>query len=435
MIIQRIINISPETIKKIELIKIYIFFIISIIISFLSIFYNTQYGLKICINIFITYVSIDIFFCKKDSILHHIFGYLLCKYIFENNVDMTENNYIYKTILHTEISSIFLSIKLLIDWYNTDIEKSKYNKLIKIIKIYYHINDLIFLYLFYKLRIYDYFYNIIQNENTYIEIYNNINNSIIKNIKIYISIYGLFIINIYWFSLIFKKLYKTIIVINFPKINTELCAEYILSYSFYINLFIVLKYYTENYHEYLLFDLVGVFLLSNISGIYHYEKYDYLIKNNTNIFDITSTKLLLPFIYDKYAIQLRSLFALISLLLMKNIYNFYIHIIYHLISFFYFNTTIIELLLENKKIIYDNSEESKKIIKQFDLLSSIPCLLDLIYIIYYSNTIKQKTNLLLITILLGITLFVKPFYSLNHVLLHVLIIFQTLFLVNCILDM
>ena len=42
-----------------------------------------------------------------------------------------------------------------------------------------------------------------------------------------------------------------------------------------LNLFIVLKYYTENYHVYLLFDLVGVYILSNISGIYHYEKYDF----------------------------------------------------------------------------------------------------------------------------------------------------------------
>jgi hypothetical protein len=160
----------------------------------------------------------------------------------------------------------------------------------------------------------------------------------------------------------------------------------------------------------------------------------HLIKNN-KIFDITSNELLLPFIYDKYAIQLRSLFALISMLLMKNIYNFYINIIYHLISLFYFNTTIIQLLFENKKIIYDNSEESKKIIKKFDLLSIIPCLLDLIYIIYYSNTIIQKTNLLLVNILIAIILFIKPFYNLNHVLLHILLIIQTLCLANCILDM
>jgi hypothetical protein len=432
MIIQKIINISPETIKKIDLIKIYIFFIISIIISFLSIFYNTQYVLKICLNIFITYVSIDIFFSIPDSVWHHIFGYLLCNYIIENNVDMEQNNYIYKTILHTEISSIFLSIKLLIDWYKTDIEKSKYNKFIK---IYYYINDLIFISLFYKLRIYDFFYNIIQNENFYTVVYYNIGDSIIKNISLYFSIYGLFILNIYWFSLICKKIYKQIIIINFPKINTEICAEYILSYSFYINLFIVLKYYTENYNKYLLFDLVGVYLLSNISYTYHYEKYDYLITSNNNIFDITSTKLLFPFIYDKYSIQIRSLFALISLLLMKNIYNFYIHIIYHLISLFYLNTTIIELLLENKKIIYDNSEESNQIIKKFNLLSIIPCFFDLIYIIYYSNTVIQKTNLLVINILIVITIYVNPFYKLNHVLLHLLLIFQTICLINCILDL
>ena len=429
MIIQKFINISPETIKKIDLIKIYIAFIISFIISFLSIFYNNDYFLKICLNIFMKYVVIDVFFSTPDLIIHHILGYLSCQYILENNIDMMQYNNICKTLLNTELSTIFLSIKLLIDWYKTDIEKSKY------IKIYYPINDLIFLYLFYKLRIYDYFYNIIQNENLYKVIYYNIEDSIIKNIKIYSSIYGLFILNIYWFSLICKKLYKAIIVTNFPNLNTQICAEYILSYSFYINLFIVLKYYTKNYNKYLLFDLFGVFLLSNISGIYHYEKYMYLIKNNNKTFDITSNELLLPFIYDKYAIQLRSLFALISMLLMKNIYNFYIHIIYHLISLFYFNTTIIELLLKNKKIIYDNSEESKKIIKKFDLLSSIPCLLDIITIIYYSNTIIQKTNLLLITILLGITLFVKPFYNLNHVLLHILIIFQTLCIVNCVLDM
>jgi hypothetical protein len=431
MIIQRIINISPETITKINLIKIYIAFSISFTMSFLSTFYNTQYVLNICLNIFMKYVAIDLFFSSPDLVLHHIFGYLSCQYIVENNIDMMQNNYIYKTFLNTELSTIFLSIKLLIDYYRADIEKSKYNKFIK---IYYHINDLIFLFLFYKLRVHDFFFNIIQNQNFYTVIYYNIGESIIKNIKIYISIYGLFILNIYWFSIICKKLYKTIIVTNFPKINTLLCAEYILSYIFYINLFIVLKYYTENYHEYLLFDLVGVYVLSNISGIYHYEKYVYLINNN-KIFDITSKELLLPFIYDKYAIQLRSIFALISILLMKNIYNFYIHIIYHLISLFYFNTTIIQLLFENKKIIYDNSEESKKIIKKFDLLSSIPCLLDIISIIYYSNTIIQKTNLILVTILLSITLFVKPFYNLNHVLLHILIIFQTLCIVNCALDM
>jgi len=209
MIIQKIITISPETINTIDLIKIYIAFIISFIISFLSFFYNNDYFLKICLNIFMKYVTIDVFFSTPDLVLHHIFGYLLCQYIIENNIDFMKNNSIYKTFFNTELSTIFLSIKLLINWYKTDIEKTKFNKFIK---IYYDINDLIFFCLFYKLRLHDYYYNIIQNENTYIEIYSSIEYLIIKNIKIYIAIYGLFILNIYWFSLICKKLYKSIII-------------------------------------------------------------------------------------------------------------------------------------------------------------------------------------------------------------------------------
>jgi len=191
----------------------------------------------------------------------------------------------------------------------------------------------------------------------------------------------------------------------------------------------------ENYHEYLLVDLFGVLILSCTSGIYHYEKYEYLIKYNNKIFDITSKELLMPFICDKHAIQLRSLSALISFLLMKNIYNFYIHIIYHLISLFYFNTTMFELLLENKKIVYDNSKESNQINQNFELFAGIPCLFDALTFIYYSNTVIQKTNLLLIIILIGITFYVNPFYNLNHVFFHILLIIHTIFAVNCVLDM
>jgi hypothetical protein len=156
--------------------------------------------------------------------------------------------------------------------------------------------------------------------------------------------------------------------------------------------------------------------------------------NKNIVFNVTTKKLLLPFIYDKYAIQMRSLFALITIFLIKNNNKFYISIIYNSISLFLTNINIINLLLENKKLIYDNSEESKKMILKFDLLSSIPCLLDIITIIYVSDTIIQKTNLIVITILLGLTLFIKPFYNLNHILLHTLLIIQTICIIKCVLN-
>ena len=52
MIIEKFIKISPETKTNIDLIKIYIAFIISFTISLLSIFYYTDYYLQICLNIF-----------------------------------------------------------------------------------------------------------------------------------------------------------------------------------------------------------------------------------------------------------------------------------------------------------------------------------------------------------------------------------------------
>lgn len=336
MIIEKFINISPETKKTIDLIKIYIAFIISFIISFLSIFYNTNYYLQICLNIFTSYVSIDVFFSTPDLVLHHIFGFFACQFITENNIDFMINNDIYKTFFNTEFSTIFLSIKLLIDWYKKDIEKSKY---IKFIKIYYTINDMIFLYLFYKLRIHDYFNNIIKNENLYITIYDNINNSIIKNIKIYTSIYGLFILNIYWFFIICKKLYKQVIVKLFPSIDNELNAKYIIN----INYLIIIYYYLKNIKKYVLFDLCYIFVY---------------IFNFNDFYSIEYTK--------------------------------------------------------------------------FNLLSNVICLLDMIVVIYYSNTFIQKINILLIKILIIIISNVKPFYKLNSVFLHMLLIFQTLCVIEAI---
>ncbi len=330
MIIQKFINISPETKTNIDLIKIYIAFIISFIISFLSIFYNTNYYLQICLNIFTIYVSIDVFFSTPDLVLHHIFGFFACQFITENNINFMINNNIYKTFFNTELSTIFLSIKLLIDWYKKDIEQSKY---FKIIKIYYTINDIVFFYLFFKLRIYDFFYNIIQNKKFYDIVYYHIHNSIIKNIKIYTSIYGLFILNIYWFLIICKKLYKQVIVKLFPSIDNELNAKYIIN----INYLIIIYYYLKNIKKYILSHLCYIFIyIFNLNDFYSKEY------------------------------------------------------------------------------------------KNFNLLSNFICLLDMIVVIYYANTFIQKINILLIKILIVIISNVKPFYKLNSVFLHMLLIFQTL---------
>jgi hypothetical protein len=273
MIIENLINISPEFKTKIDVIKIYITLIISLIITILLLS-NDIFYYKLCSKIILIYVSIDIFFSKKDSIFHHIFCYFLCSYITFNNVDLSIDSIIYKTMLQTETSTIFYMFRLIIDLYKNEIEKSRFNK---IIKYYSYLNDIIFIILFYKLRINDYFYNVIQNDNMYflINLYNK--NSLIEDVKIFIGIYGLFTLNLYWFMIMFKKLYKQIVVNNKLSINSLVFSEYILKYTFYINLLIALNYYIKNYNKYTFLDLVGIFILSIASGNYHCSKYNYIL--------------------------------------------------------------------------------------------------------------------------------------------------------------
>jgi len=182
----------------------------------------------------------------------------------------------------------------------------------------------------------------------------------------------------------------------------------------------------NNYH---FFDLFGIFLLSFVSGNYHYSKYRYLKHNSVII--VTSNELLEPFIYDKYAIQLRSFLALTTISLIRETSRkfIYLSVCYHAISLANFNMNIIKTLFTNKQIVYDESEDSKKIIKKLDTISTIPCLIDTLMIIcYHTNKYELKAELIIISAVIGLILSVKPFYNLNHVLLHLFLILQT----NCI---
>ena len=111
-----------------------------------------------------------------------------------NNVLIEDRFIIIYSLLKTEISSIFYILKYYIP-NNT---------------IYATINNLTFYITFLKFRIID----------NYLEIFNNntidiiINKYLYKNyfIKYYliISLYGLYILNIYWFFILTKILYKVI---------------------------------------------------------------------------------------------------------------------------------------------------------------------------------------------------------------------------------
>jgi hypothetical protein len=422
--LQALIKFKPETEEKIyEYEKISSFSIALLSSITLSLYNQTKnaflmelLGYTLC-----GYLFLDLFIAKGDAVWHHVFS-LIGGYTSIKCIPLESQHLIFMPIFSTEITTVFLIIKLWMDDY-----KEKKNVIFRIL---YGINDILFVSLFFKLRIYNFYFNLIHKPEVYIVLNKNIIN-VIDIILGYVGVYGLFILNIYWFSIICKKLYKQIIMKLTPFLDSKRVAEAMLTVSFFINFYIAYVNYSVNIYtnSYYLLDLFGIFVLSVASGNYHYSKYKYM-KNN-EVINVTTNELLEPFIYDKYAIQLRSFLALTTISLANGTSAKFIYLsgIYHIMSFLSFNMNMIKILFNNSKIIYDESDISKMIIKKLVTITSIPCLLDTILIIcYHTNNVCLKTELFFISIIIGTILSVKPFYNLNNVLLHVLFLYQT----NCI---
>lgn len=153
----------------------------------------TNYYIITCSNIVGLMCLFDFYFVKKkDMLFHHIFVLGMIHYM-NYHRDIKYRNDIVSIILSTEISTIFLTTNNLLDSTGT----------MGVVK---NINKGMFISTFFYYRIYNYSYHLILNKN--------INNSLLTYSKnsfefceIYFGIYGLFILNLYWSCLIFKKVF------------------------------------------------------------------------------------------------------------------------------------------------------------------------------------------------------------------------------------
>jgi hypothetical protein len=117
-----------------------------------------------------------------------------------HDILISEN--IISVVLSTEISTIFLITNSLLSNNYINQYFLKINRyLVTIIK---SINSIFFIYTFLYYRIYSYYYYLIIDKSTNIS-FLKYSKNIYEFYEIYISIYGLFILNLYWSILIFIK--------------------------------------------------------------------------------------------------------------------------------------------------------------------------------------------------------------------------------------
>jgi hypothetical protein len=155
--------------------------------SFIKPFDNLSYFVQ-------TYVFIDLLFVKKmDACIHHLCVIGISFYNWYSNADEIYRIIFSFSLIKTELSSIFL---VLTYW----LPKNTYA---------YNINSVFFYLSFIKFRIIDMYTEIIHGNYTFNIVINKYtpNNLLISSV-LYVSIYVLYLLNMYWFLIITKIWYK-----------------------------------------------------------------------------------------------------------------------------------------------------------------------------------------------------------------------------------
>ena len=147
------------------------------------------------------YILLDSFFIpsyKKDTIFHHFVAIFLYNFTYYNKLPFNIVNYIGRVFLSLEVSSIFLSSTFFLK--NLD---EKYDS--KLVKYTLNINYICLLITFFKYRCINVYLYFLQNDELYVILNNYGSNSMYI---IYPIGYLFWILNLYWFSLLMKIIFK-----------------------------------------------------------------------------------------------------------------------------------------------------------------------------------------------------------------------------------
>jgi len=385
-------------------------------ISFIScLYYNyntSSEGMKLFGNLMPMvgiHATVDFFITKKIDIqIHHVCVLGVLFYNYYNNVASEISIMLIYPFIKTEISSIFLSLK--------DYLPKK--------SIWCTVNSALFYVSFFKLRILDFYSEIIYNHeslNILIQKYSS-NNPILSAIMIS-SCYGLYILNIYWFLIINKILYKSLSKL-YVGINTDKICHFLCSYTYFINIPVCFFIYSYNKSEKNLYDVIGISSLSVASFLYHHDIYKRISENKITEYVIPDKNNVTLFLNDCAFINLRSFLTVFT---SYYDHNYFIPII--IISSVFHFTSFYQTILNLFKLFIhaDDVEMKNNFVNMHNIITIIPVACDILFVFINSNN-EIGVPFLTVNIIMALLFMVVPFYKLNHFAFHVLLIVQNYYL-------
>ena len=237
-----------------------------------------------------------------------------------------------------------------------------------------------------------------------------------------VCIYTLYILNLYWLSIIIKKIVKPLIKLS------SLYCEKALKYTYLLSLFGSLYLYRPYQNILFAIDIIGQGILCISSYEYHYSLEKELAKGvSEDKIDVLSNHIIWKYLDDIICIHIRCFGCVLvhtsGYISAMNLFYTYLSFILHTTSIYHhvkFITT-----LKNEKETFYLTEQGTYKNNMINFLSGSAILMDTIICLTNSN-FYARTNLLIITFLIFIYSYVRPLYNITHLGLHILLGFQTL---------
>lgn len=396
----------------------------------LWIYAQTNQYLNFSIPLICTHFAVDIFFCKPEFKLHHFFGLLVIAFKYYHNISPENGAIIILSLYKTELSTFLYVFRQVLNEPSNTTSKTKLTSPIKYLN---HLNTALFFITFFKFRLLDFYNNVIVNPAVYEQMYIYTKNNTSQTVFIYSGLYGLFILNTYWFVVMCKIIYKPVHQMLSDKICIPLCHT-IVSYTHAINIPISGLLYSTSPNSAYLFDMIGLLFLTYGSYIYHQKMTEYY--NTHGQIEYTSYELMHPFVLDQVAIHTRMFLCTVTNLyytgptIMQSslLFSFANHSagIYYLINYLY------NVKHKDQQIFYNSKhKDTANFLSTVNALVFIPVIIDGIIIFLNTGHLIHKLHAVFITILSVIILKIAPFYELNHVAFHLIIIAQNVYLTLC----
>jgi len=239
------------------------------------------------------------------------------------------------------------------------------------------------------------------------------------------SLYAVYILNLYWFSIILKKIVKSL-----PKLSSLNC-EKALKYTYLLSLFGSLYLYRPYQNILFAIDIIGQSILCISSYEYHKSLELELAKGTPDDkIDVLNNHLIWKYLNDIICIHIRcfgcilvhtNLFSGHSNNL--NIFYIFVSFIVHLLSVYHYVKFITTLKNEGKTFYLTEQGSYKQNI--INCLSGSAILVDTLICMTNTN-FSARTYLLVITFIIYISNYIRPLYNMSHLGLHILFFFQTL---------